>query len=134
MPEENPSLEARINQCINSDGSVTITPRVARWLDQQSGMTADRRSILRTTDPDAYVVLAALHLVALRSDCGTGSVARQRSTPQSKMWMSTGEAAKALNVTDRSIRKWCASGRLHAVMSGGRWLVSRNTLNLRDAA
>jgi excisionase family DNA binding protein len=128
------TLDARIRQRITSDGSVVIPPRIARWLDKQSGMTADRRILLRDTDPDAYVVLAALHIVALRSDIGTNDEEAQHVSADLNMWMTTGEAAKALHVTDRCIRKWCKTGRLHAVLSGSRWLINRNTLNLRDIA
>jgi excisionase family DNA binding protein len=103
-------------------------------LDKQSGMTADRRIRLRDTDPDAYVVFAALHIVALNSDIGTNDEAAQRVSAELDMWMSTTEAAKALRVTDRCIRNWCRTGRLRAVLSGSRWLIDRNTLNLRDIA
>lgn len=129
-----PSLEARIAQRITSDGSVIIPPRIARWLEQNSGMTADRRIRLRATDPDAYVALAALHLAALRSDCGTNDGEAQHVSAELNMWMSTSEAAHALNVTDRCIRKWCRAGRLHAVLSGSRWLIDRNALALKDIA
>ena len=59
-----PSLEVRIAQHITADGSAIIPPRIARWLEQNSGITADRRIRLRDNDPDAYVALAALHLSA----------------------------------------------------------------------
>lgn len=128
------TLEARIAQHIASDGSVIIPPRMARWLDKQSGMTADRRILLRDTDPDFYVVLAALRIVALRSDIGTDDAETQPNRPNLNMWMTTSEAADALNVTDRCIRKWCKTGRLRAVLSGSRWLINRSTLNIRDIA
>ena len=128
-----PSLEVRIAQRITSDGSAIIPPRVAHWLEQNSGITADRRIRLRDTDPDAYVALAALHLAALRSDNGTNDAAAQRISADSNMWMSTSEAAEALNVTDRCVRKWCTTGRLGAEMSGGRWLIDRNTLAVKGA-
>jgi excisionase family DNA binding protein len=129
-----PSLEARIAQRITSDGSVVVPPRMARWLEKQSGMTADRRIRLRDNDPDAYVVLAALHLAALRSDIGTNDDELQQVRGQLDIWMSSKEAAKALNVTDRCIRNWCRTGRLRGVMSGSRWLVDPNTLNLKNIA
>ncbi|MCV7287274.1 helix-turn-helix domain-containing protein [Mycolicibacterium wolinskyi] len=125
-----PSLEVRIAQRITSDGSAIIPPRIARWLNEQAGMTADRRIKLRDTDPDAYVAFAALHLSALRSDCGTNTTARQQNTTHSDMWMSTKEAAQALNVTDRCVRKWCTTGRLHAEFVGARWLVNPNSIAL----
>jgi excisionase family DNA binding protein len=129
-----PSLEVRIAERLTPDGSVIIPPRIARWLEQQADMTADRRIRLRDTDPDAYVVFAALHLAALSSDSGTNDKAAQGISAELDMWMSTSEAAKALNVTDRCVRKWCQTGQLRAVLSGSRWLINRNTLNLRDIA
>jgi excisionase family DNA binding protein len=130
----NHSLEARIAARITDDGSVIISPRMARWLEQQAGMTADRRIRLRDTDPDAYVALAALHLAALNSDRGMNDAGAQRVSGELNVWMSTSEAAKALHVTDRCVRNWCKTGRLRGVMSGSRWIIDRTTLNLRDIA
>ncbi|WP_158241010.1 helix-turn-helix domain-containing protein [Mycolicibacterium goodii] len=125
-----PSLEVRIAERITADGSAIIPPRIARWVNEQIGMTADRRIRLRGTDPDAYIALTALHLSALRSDNGTNNTGAQPVTQELNTWMSTGEAAKALNVTDRCIRKWCTTGRLHAELIGGRWLVNPNSIAL----
>ena len=129
-----PSLETRITECTTSNGSVIVSPRLARYLEKEAGMTADRRIRLRDSDPEAYVVLAALHLAALRSDCGTNYAAAQPVHAQLTMWMSTSEAAKALNVTDRCVRKWCQTGQLRAVMSGSRWLVDPNAIALQNIA
>lgn len=129
-----PPLEVRITQCITNDGSAIVSPRMARWLEKQAGMTADRRIRLRDTDPEAYITLAALHLAACCSENGTESVAGQCDSSKSNMWMSTREAANALNVTDRCVRKWCKTGRLRAVLSGSRWLIDPNTLALRNIA
>lgn len=131
-----PSLEVRIAQCITTDGSVIVSPRMAKWLEKQAGITADRRIRLRDTDPDAYVALAALHLAACCSDSGTNIAAVQDVRAESTTWMSTGEVAAALGVTDRCIRKWCRTGRLRAVLAGSRWLIDRNTvvLALHDVA
>lgn len=109
-------------------------PRMARWLEKRANMTADRRIRLRDNDPEAYVVLTALHLAALRSDCGTKDEVSQGLRADSQVWLSTGEAAEALGVTDRCVRKRCETGRLNAVRLGGRWLVDRNTLALKDIA
>lgn len=123
-------LEVRIAQRITSDGSVIIPPRMARWLEKQAGITADRRIRLRDNDPEAYVVLAALHLAALSSGNGTNHAAAQGVSASSNVWMSTGEAATALGVTDRCVRKRCKAGQLPAVRSGSRWLINRATLAL----
>lgn len=129
-----PSLEVRIAQRIASDGSAIIPPRIARWLEDNCKLTADRRIRLRDTDPDAYIALAALHLAALRSDNGTNHVGAQPVKQELNTWMSTREAAKALNVTDRCIRKWCTTGRLHAQLVGARWLINPNSITLAKTA
>ncbi len=129
-----PSLEVRIARRITSDGSVIISPRIARWLEQQAGITADRRIRLRETDLEAYVTLAALHLAALSSDCGTNDAVAQTHRTELGMWMSTREAAKALGVTDRCIRKWCTTGQLHAELVGARWLINPISIALTRTA
>lgn len=128
------SLEVRISQLITNDGSAIISPRIARWLEDTCKLTADRRIRLRDNDPDAYVTLTALHLAALRSENGTKETAEQRNTKQSQKWLSTKEAAKALDVTDRCIRKWCTTGQLNAELTGARWLVDPNSIALKDIA
>ncbi|MGB3772868.1 MAG: helix-turn-helix domain-containing protein [Rhodococcus sp. (in: high G+C Gram-positive bacteria)] len=127
------SLEAQIAQCLTSDGSVIVPPRIARWLDSQSGMTADRRIRLRTTDREAYVVLTALYLAAIGSANGTKDAASQRYRQGYNQWVSTKEAAAMLNVTDRCIRKWCATGRIRAEQIGARWLVDPNSIDIADS-
>ncbi|MDQ1201086.1 helix-turn-helix domain-containing protein [Rhodococcus sp. SORGH_AS_0303] len=128
-----PSMEVRIAQCLTSDGSVIVPPRIARWLDGQSGMTADRRIRLRTTDREAYVVLTALYLAAIGSANGTKDDASQRYRQDYNQWVSTKEAAAMLDVTDRCIRKWCATGRIHAEQVGARWLVDPNSIDIADS-
>ena len=124
------SLEVRITQRITADGSAIIPPRIARWLEDTCKLTADRRIKLRDTDPDAYVALAALHLAALSSDSGTNQAAAQPDKQQLNTWMSTSDVAKALNRTDRCVRKWCSTGRLQAEIVGGRWLVNPTSIAL----
>lgn len=128
------SLEVRIAQRVTTNGSAVIPPRIARWLEQECNLTAGRRYRLRSTDVEAYEVLSALHLAALCSDIGTNHAEAQQHRQELGMWLSTSEAAKALNVTDRCVRNWCKTGRLHAVQPGSRWLINRNTLNLLDIA
>jgi excisionase family DNA binding protein len=117
---------------VTADGSVIVPPRIAHWLETKAGITADWRDRLRDTDPEAHAVMVEFHAAALRhgrrSDCGTNSVVGQRQGPPLKTWIGTAEAARALNVTDRCVRKWCRSGRLPATVSGGRWLINRNDL------
>lgn len=115
----------RIGRHIRPDGSVMVPPRIAQWLEAKAGLTADRRINLRTTDPDAYEVLAALHLSALchRSGSGTETAATQADSQESGSWITTVAAAAQLGVTDRCIRKWIAQGRIPATRHGGRWLI-----------
>lgn len=124
----------RISQHIQPDGSVVIPPRIAAWLEDTCKLTADRRIRLRDTDPEAYIALAALHLSAISSDRGTDQVGEQQTTTQSEMWLTTKQAATALNVTDRCIRKWCATGQLHAEQVGARWLINRNSITIKNTA
>lgn len=121
----------RIARRVGSDGSVVVPPRIAAWLESQTGLTADRRINLRTTDPVAYEVLAALHLAALhhRSGNGTETAVGQEHPQESSLWITTSQAALRLGVTDRAIRKWCANGRLSATRFGSRWLIRTDHLN-----
>ena len=41
------------------------------------------------------------------------------------------EAAAALNVTDRCIRKWAKTGRLRAVLAGSRWLIDQKAISVK---
>lgn len=124
-----PTAEARVDQHLTDNYCAIITPRIARWLEDNVGMTADRRALLRWTDPEAYISLMALHLSALRSESGTKDAVPQPDRAQSPLWMSTGEAANLLNVTDRCVRNWCRTGRLQAQHIGARWLVDPTSVN-----
>lgn len=126
--EEPRSLESRIASRLTGDGSVIISARMAQWLEREVRMTADRRIRLRNNDPEAYENLVALHIAALGSGSGTNDAASLRISADSKMWMSTGQAAQALGVTDRCIRNWCRSGRLIARHIGRSWLVNPNSI------
>jgi excisionase family DNA binding protein len=120
----------RIGRHILPDGSVAVPPRIAAWLESKAGVTRERRIAIRDTDPAAYEVLAALRLAALQYSSGTGTkVAGQQHLPQRlKTWVTTSTAAELLEVTDRAVRKWIATGRLPATRHGGRWLIHRGHL------
>jgi excisionase family DNA binding protein len=122
----------RIAQRLTADGSVIVPPRIAAWLEDKAGVTGERRIMLRDTDPDAYVVLAALRLAALahRSDCGTKMVSPQPDRPKLESWLTTSQAAQQAGVTDRCIRKWIAAHRLPATRHGERWLIRPDHLHL----
>lgn len=129
MTDQAESLEARIARRITDEG-VLVSWRMALWLEKEIHMTADRRILMRDADPDAYEVLAALHIGAFRSDCGTNDAAGQPNQTQLETWMSTREAAREIGVTDRCIRKWIDTGRLRATMAGNRWLINRNDITI----
>lgn len=114
---------------VTENGSVIVPPRIAHWLETKAGVTRAWRLSLQGTDPEAYEVLLQLHMAGLRhrSGIGTNSGAGQDKQRPSKL-LSTTEAAREKNVTDRCIRKWITAGRLPATMSGCRWLVNRDDL------
>jgi excisionase family DNA binding protein len=120
----------RIGRHILPDGSVTVPPRIAAWLEKRAGVTDERRIALRDSDPAAYAVLAALRLAALyhRSDTGTKLAEQQHVTQELMVWINTSTAAALLGITDRAIRKRIATGRLPATRHGSRWLINRNHL------
>ena len=123
---------SRIGRHMTAEGSVVVPARIAAWLEQRAGLTSDRRIRLRDADPAAYEVLMALHAAALdhRSGTGTKHNAPQADSRYSKVWLTTTDTAPLLGVTDRAVRKWCASGRLPATKQGGRWLINRNHLQI----
>jgi len=53
---------------------------------------------------------------------GTGAATRAAGVPD---WVTTGQAAEILHLTDRAIVKRLAKGQLDGYKSGGRWRVSR---------
>lgn len=120
----------RIGRHLTPDGSVIVPPRIAAWIEKHAGVTSEWCIALRDTDAPAYAVLAALHLSALqhRSGIGTKLVGVQSGRQESKTWLTTVEAADALGVTDRAVRKRIATGRIPAARIGGRWLIRRNHL------
>lgn len=44
-------------------------------------------------------------------------------------YLTTGEVAEILKVTDRAVRNWILSGRLEALRPFGRWRVTRQQLD-----
>lgn len=126
------SWSGRIARHVQADGSVTVPPRIAHWLESKAGLTPERRMNLRTTDPEAYEVLTALRLASLqhRSGTGTESAAAQPNPQESNRWITSTQAAQQLGVTDRAVRKWCRNGRIPATRCGNRWLIQPHHVNL----
>ncbi|WP_408633190.1 helix-turn-helix domain-containing protein [Mycobacterium hippophais] len=95
-------------------------------------MSRRRRILIRTTDPLAYEVLAALRIAALAHGSGPGTkqVEAQQSLRESKPWLTTAEAAERLGISDRAVRKRIARGRLPAMSCGGRWLVNHHHVRI----
>lgn len=105
------------------DGSFAAVPgRVARYLWHVGGLEALRDSE-RGRDPEIDEVLEALRQAGeawKRSVSGTdqGKTAEPR-----REWYSTQQAAQALGMVDRSIRKALSDGRLDGEIQGGRWVI-----------
>lgn len=134
--------DAQIRRHIAADGSVRVPPRIAQMLDQRIAILAEQRTMLRASDGEAYEVLCALHLSGLGHeqnvfpqmsssghdldvDAGQQTKSEQLTTPQ---------AAERLGVTDRTVRRWCATERLPARWHGGRWHINEHDLRVAQAA
>jgi excisionase family DNA binding protein len=135
-PVANGSWESRISKHFTANGSAIVPPRIARWLEAKAGITTAWRNSLMTTDPEAYGVLLALRMAALRhsSGIGTNHAETQPEQPPLAAWISTTEAAREMNVSDRCVRKWINGGRLPATRAGARWLINRNDLHAHKLA
>ncbi|PZE93901.1 hypothetical protein DEJ00_01395 [Curtobacterium sp. MCLR17_039] len=118
------------NLVVGSHGpEVTVTGRVAAYLLRHAGLDAYRRQH-RGEDPEVDNTLVALTVVALNwRSSATGT--REAATPEldhTADWMSTRQAADALGLSDRGIRKAIQEHRLHAVRVGRAWRVDREQL------
>jgi hypothetical protein len=45
------------------------------------------------------------------------------SEPVTPAWLTVNDAAHAAGVSSRTIRSWCRTGRINAVLHAGRWLI-----------
>jgi excisionase family DNA binding protein len=134
-------VAAGICRHIATDGSVTIPPRIAAWLESKAGMAPERRLALRGTDAEAYEILTALHLSALgyrsgsfgSSPTGTEDAWAQQDSTESTEWLTTTEAAEIVGVTGRCVRKWIAKQRLPAKWLGDRYMIRRHDLHTVQA-
>lgn len=102
--------------------------------------------MLRTSDSEAYEVLCALHLSGLGHEqkvfsktkmSGSGQDFDMSAThrPESEHeQLTTPQVAERLGVTDRTVRRWCATERLPARWHGGRWHINEYDLRITQAA
>jgi excisionase family DNA binding protein len=122
----------RIGRHLTPEGSVVVPPRIAAWLEAKAGVSSDKRIALRDSDPLAYEVLMALHCAALHhgSATGTESTMGLGDSRDLEAWLTTGEVAKRVDLSDRAIRKMIAAGRLAATKRGGRWLLNLNHIQI----
>jgi len=86
-------------------------------------------TIQELSDPD---VDSPPSHISYRSDCGTKQVGGQPDKQELNMWLTTSEAAEQAGVTTRCITKWIAAGRPSAIKRGGRYLVRRSNLTVRQ--
>jgi excisionase family DNA binding protein len=120
-------------------GDVVIVPaRIANLLRRHAGLD-DLRIRARGADGEFYCVLTALHIASLQwrdSAIGTTEAPKAELGPDSnkRQWMTTGQAAAVIGVTDRAIRKAIATGHLEASNVDGRWRISVEDLAHYKAA
>ncbi|WP_062893339.1 helix-turn-helix domain-containing protein [Mycobacterium avium] len=113
-------------------------------LDQRVALLAEQRKMLRASDAEAYEVLSALYLSRLGHEqkvfptpqmSDTGHDLDVDATQQTESeQLTTPQAAARLGVTDRTVRRWCATGRLPARWHGGRWYISEHDLRITALA
>jgi excisionase family DNA binding protein len=110
-----------------------VTGRVAAWLLTYTDLPR-LRVAHRGGDPEVDAVLGAITYVGTAwrasadgSNSGSGVAAEAEARSPSE-WMSTGQAADALGVTDRAVRMACRDNRLPAEHVDGRWRIAREDL------
>lgn len=139
MSRKRIDLSEQIMARVLPDGSVNVPWRAAEWLEERAGVTEDRRLLLRESDPELYVALAALHLAAMSrgetnipcSACGPELAKCPNGIQQSEAeWLTTAEAAELAGRTPRCIRTWIAAQRLPAKRHGRDWRINRQHLHI----
>lgn len=119
----------------NGGPAVVLDARTCAWLERYAGLTALRVRV-RGTDPAISRQLEEIRVAAMTwrsSAIGTAGDVQPELAPRSE-WLSTGQAAKELDMTDRAIRKAIAENRLTATEVGGRYRISREDLEHYRAA
>jgi excisionase family DNA binding protein len=116
---------------IGTDGpAVVLSARTAAWLERHAGLTSLRVRV-RGTDPAISRELEEVRRAGMlwcASATGSPVAPEPELAAPSKQWLSTGQVAELLNVTDRAVRLACASGRLEAVQVAGRYRITREAI------
>ncbi|MFJ5693316.1 helix-turn-helix domain-containing protein [Arthrobacter sp. NPDC093125] len=119
------------------NGPVVVIPaRVCAWLERHAKLN-EVRIQERGADPEVDAVLVALRLAALTwrtTATGTPVAAKPEVAPDLNQWLSTGQAADRLGITDRAVRLAIQEQRLHATNVAGRWRITREDLEHFSAA
>lgn len=119
------------------DAPVVIIPaRVCAWLERYASLN-EVRIRERGADPEVDAVLVAVRLAALTwrtTATGTPIAAKPEVAPDLNQWMSTGQVADRLGITDRAVRLAIQEQRLHATNVAGRWRVAIEDLEHFSAA
>lgn len=118
------------------DHSSLITGRVAAILHERLDLASLRTAALGR-DPDLYDQLLSLYEASLEwraAATGTEVAAEAELPGESRQWMSTGEVANHLMITDRAVRRAIARGALKATDVGGRYRITREDMEHYKAA
>lgn len=116
--------------------AVLLDARTCAWLEKYASLTSLRVKV-RGTDPVISKELEEIRFAAMAwrsSATGTAGDTEPELASESSQWLSTGEAADLLNMTDRAIRKAIAEDRLSATNQGGRWRITREDVEHYRAA
>lgn len=115
--------------------AVVLDARACAWLERYAGLTSLRVRV-RGTDPEISKQLEEIRVAAMSwrgSATGTERDTEPELAAESE-WLSTGQVADQLMVTDRAIRKAIREGRLVATDVGGRYRINREDLEHYRAA
>lgn len=119
------------------DAPVVVIPaRVCAWLERYASLN-EVRIRERGADPEVDAVLVAVRLAALTwrtTATGTPVAAKAEADPDLEQWMSTGQAAERLGITDRAVRLAIQEQRLNATNVAGRWRITKEDLQHFTAA